>query len=496
MPVGYLPDMFGHVAQMPQLLRQAGLEHAVVWRGVPAAVDRRPRSGGRHPTARACAPSTSTARTRTGATCPTTRSSSSRGPHGYELELGDVRLPGGGLLLMNGTDHQAAAAVARPRRRRGERGAGRLPVRRHVARPSTSPTSRPTGCTTWTGELRSGARANVLMGVASNRVDVHQVCAAAERAIERRAEPLSALLLPADALPARAARPRVAASSSSTARTTRRARAAPTRSSTQVVVRYQEARQIGDGLVRQALHALAAEVDAPPASTVVVNPTARRPRRADHRHRPGRRPGALRRARRRHAVPDAGRCATIGGDGFSPTRRRPEGPLGPRDDARPRVRRARASAATSSSAHDDVRRRHAATASGPSEPADRPRGAARGAARRSPRRTSRFGIRVQNAPMQRGDVRRPRRRPGSAGGRSRAADGDGPGDRRSTPATAGSPTSTSASRSTPATAPSRSRPTTACASPASAGSSTAATAATPTTTRRRPRTSSIDRPSR
>ena len=32
MPVGYLPDMFGHVAQMPQLLRQAGLEHAVVWR--------------------------------------------------------------------------------------------------------------------------------------------------------------------------------------------------------------------------------------------------------------------------------------------------------------------------------------------------------------------------------------------------------------------------------------------------------------------------------
>ena len=39
MPVGYLPDMFGHVAQMPQLLRAAGLEHAVVWRGVPAAVE-------------------------------------------------------------------------------------------------------------------------------------------------------------------------------------------------------------------------------------------------------------------------------------------------------------------------------------------------------------------------------------------------------------------------------------------------------------------------
>src|SRR4029077_7702472 len=43
---------------------------------------------------------------------------------------------------------------------------------------------------TVSGELRSGARANLLMGVASNRVDVHQVCAAAERALERQAEPL------------------------------------------------------------------------------------------------------------------------------------------------------------------------------------------------------------------------------------------------------------------------------------------------------------------
>src|SRR5207245_5382802 len=39
MRVGYLPDMFGHVAQMPQILRSAGIETAVVWRGVPSAVD-------------------------------------------------------------------------------------------------------------------------------------------------------------------------------------------------------------------------------------------------------------------------------------------------------------------------------------------------------------------------------------------------------------------------------------------------------------------------
>jgi mannosylglycerate hydrolase len=34
--VGYLPDSFGHVAQMPQLLRQFGIHHAVLWRGADA----------------------------------------------------------------------------------------------------------------------------------------------------------------------------------------------------------------------------------------------------------------------------------------------------------------------------------------------------------------------------------------------------------------------------------------------------------------------------
>src|SRR6266542_5578894 len=40
MPVGYLPDQFGHVAQLPQVLRRAGLASAVLWRGVPAAIER------------------------------------------------------------------------------------------------------------------------------------------------------------------------------------------------------------------------------------------------------------------------------------------------------------------------------------------------------------------------------------------------------------------------------------------------------------------------
>ncbi len=40
MAVGYLPDMFGHCAQMPQILVLGGIRHACVWRGVPHSVDR------------------------------------------------------------------------------------------------------------------------------------------------------------------------------------------------------------------------------------------------------------------------------------------------------------------------------------------------------------------------------------------------------------------------------------------------------------------------
>src|SRR5262249_1638023 len=43
-----------------------------------------------------------------------------------------------------------------------------------------------------------------------------------------------------------------------------------------VLVRYREARQIGDVLTREALRQLASEVDAPAGSTLVVNPTQAR----------------------------------------------------------------------------------------------------------------------------------------------------------------------------------------------------------------------------
>ena len=271
MGVGYLPDMFGHVAQMPQILRLAGLAHAVVWRGVPAAIDRTAfwwqAPDGSRVRAEYLYGSYSNGRE-----LPSDPAQLVARARNYELELGPAALPGGGVLLMNGSDHLP------PQRGLGDVVAAANATQRdyHFAITSLPEylDAQPTdGLPTWCGELRSGARANVLMGVASNRVDVHQAAAAAERALERRAEPLSALFVPA------AAYPRAlldlgwrnlvlnSAHDSSCACSHDEVVEA-------VRVRYQEARHIGDALANDALTTLAGEIDAPAGSTVVVNPSA------------------------------------------------------------------------------------------------------------------------------------------------------------------------------------------------------------------------------
>ena len=40
MPIGYVPDTFGHIAQLPQILRGFDLDNAVFWRGVPPNVEK------------------------------------------------------------------------------------------------------------------------------------------------------------------------------------------------------------------------------------------------------------------------------------------------------------------------------------------------------------------------------------------------------------------------------------------------------------------------
>jgi hypothetical protein len=270
--VGYLPDMFGHVAQMPQILRLAGLEHAVVWRGVPAAV-----------TATAFwwrAPDGSRVRAEylygsysNGRDIPDDPAQLVARARGYAAELGPAQLPGGAMLLMNGSDHLLPQAWLGHvvDAANGSQDEYRFTITSLGEYVRTQPVDE---LTEWHGELRSGSRANVLMGVASNRVDVHQEAAAAERAIERRAEPLSALLLPPDRYPHAlleiAWRQLVLNSAHDSACAC---------SADEVVeavrVRYQEARHVGQSLAGDALRQLATEVDAPAGSTIVVNGAAR-----------------------------------------------------------------------------------------------------------------------------------------------------------------------------------------------------------------------------
>ena len=109
------------------------------------------------------------------------------------------------------------------------------------------------------------------MGVGSNRVDVKQAAARAERALERLAEPLSALFLPAGAWPERSwTWPgrlviRNAAHDSICACSVDEVVDA-------VLHRYAEARHIGEGLTDQALHDPGRSMAEP--GPVVVNPSA------------------------------------------------------------------------------------------------------------------------------------------------------------------------------------------------------------------------------
>jgi hypothetical protein len=201
MAVGYLPDMFGHIAQMPQILQQAGLSHAVVWRGVPAAVD---RTGFWW-----AAPDGSTVRAEylpvgyaNGAFLPNEPAELIRRIRAHEIEvqafLGEDSTP---LLLMNGTDHQPPQTglpklLAAANETQADFEFRQVSLAEYLA---VAPTD---GLPSWRGELRSGARANLLMGVLSNRTDLKAAAAVAERQLERVAEPLAALWLPGEDWPA------------------------------------------------------------------------------------------------------------------------------------------------------------------------------------------------------------------------------------------------------------------------------------------------------
>ena len=268
MNVGYLPDMFGHIAQMPQILAQAGFADAVVWRGVPSSITSTGFDW--------AAPDGSSVRAEylvtgysNGAELPDDAKALIRRVSAYDEQVKDFLIDG--VLIMNGSDHLhpqpgLGRAVAEANELQDD---FRLEI---TSLPAYLSTVERAGLTRHEGELRSGARANVLMGVTSNRVDVKHAAALAEIALERRAEPYAALFGPADRWPARqldvawknvvrnAAHDSICACSADDVVDA-------------VLHRFAEARQIGDGLAERALGAFAATLAE--AGPVIVNPSAR-----------------------------------------------------------------------------------------------------------------------------------------------------------------------------------------------------------------------------
>ena len=269
MDVGYLPDMFGHIAQMPQILSLAGLHDAVVWRGVPSAID----------TSAFVWEAPDQTRVRAeyliagygnGAAVPDDAKALVRRLRAHMDEIGSFLADDAPLLFMNGTDHQRpqpwlGRVVAEANEMQGEFELGISSLPDYLSGLTSNDLPE------WKGELRSGYRSNLLMGVGSNRVDVKQAAARSERSLERLAEPLSALYLPGDGWPgafldvAWKLMIRNAAHDSICACSVDEVVDA-------VLHRYAEARHIGEGLTGEALAAIGASLTEP--GTAVVNPAA------------------------------------------------------------------------------------------------------------------------------------------------------------------------------------------------------------------------------
>ena len=185
MDVGYLPDMFGHIAQMPQILAAGGFRDTVVWRGVPSSVTKNAFVWE--------APDGSSVRAEylpvgygNGAALPDDAKALIRRTRDNVAEIESFLIDD--LLCMNGSDHLMpqpflGRVVAEANDIQDEFVFEVTSLPSYLSRASTE------GLTRVRGELRSGYRANMLMGVTSNRVDVKRAGAAAERELERRAEP-------------------------------------------------------------------------------------------------------------------------------------------------------------------------------------------------------------------------------------------------------------------------------------------------------------------
>src|SRR5438045_6466135 len=191
MPVGYLPDLFGHVGQMPQIWRQIGHDNTILWRGFGGrdaeysweAPDgsrvlmiHLPPEGYCNATRIALDPAAAMAR--------------AAEKIGYER----ARTRTGQALLMNGVDHvephAAIPALIEHLSAEPDQRARHSTLPAYVAAVRAAVEAAKPALETVVGELRGGTDyANLLPGVLSARVCLKQPNAHVQTLLESYAEP-------------------------------------------------------------------------------------------------------------------------------------------------------------------------------------------------------------------------------------------------------------------------------------------------------------------
>ncbi|HUT51838.1 MAG TPA: glycoside hydrolase family 38 C-terminal domain-containing protein [bacterium] len=188
---GYLPDMFGHTAQMPQVLKGFGLDRAVMWRGITSDVTGNEfwwesPDGSRVFTV----------------FLPLGYGAMSNLPKDPELlgerlveVLSELRAPEGALVaILNGSDHtEPQAHVPRALDRVCRMRPGWTWEFAGVAEWLGALSERKKPESVHRGEMRSAARTLILPGVASARLYLKKLDFEASSGLTRYAEPLNLL---------------------------------------------------------------------------------------------------------------------------------------------------------------------------------------------------------------------------------------------------------------------------------------------------------------
>jgi len=197
MKVGYIPDTFGHIRQLPQILRGFGIDNAVIWRGVGEEIEKTEFNW--------LSPDGSSvlAIYLPDGYCNASNLPLDPDDLAERAEMLGKRLrpmaTTRNVLLMNGCDHlEAQAGLPSAMREANRKLKDASLIHSTIPNYVSSIKAGNPELKIYSGEFRSPARAFLLVGVLSTRMWIKQLNERCEILLERWAEPLAALSWLAD----------------------------------------------------------------------------------------------------------------------------------------------------------------------------------------------------------------------------------------------------------------------------------------------------------